>query len=231
MTQQKPPPTHQTAKQDSQPTTDWRMVIPTWILAVSTIGLSVYTAMLWKATGQLVQESRGSLLSTQRAFVFIKAFEVHKIDDPKKLVIIPQWENSGGTPTKNMLNHVNWKLFDKDIPDDFGFPDFSGEEGTPTLIGPHATQYASPLEIDAQHIAAVTENKGRIFIWGWADYDDVFIGTTRHRTEFCNEVIITSVADNGITIRFRLHKKHNGADGECLKTPSQYAYPVKHDNL
>lgn len=213
----------QATRQDGQSSPDWWMVIPTWLLAFFTLGLFIYTARLWRATGQLVQESRNSLESTQRAFVFIKTFEVRNIPDPKKLIILPQWENSGDTPTKNMLNHVNWAYFEHDLPDDFDFPDFSGEERTPTLIGPHATQYTSPLEIDAQHIDSVIAGKQRIYIWGWAEYDDVFSATSRHRTEFCNEVLVSRVSDQELSIRFRLYRKHNGADGECLKKTTTYA--------
>jgi hypothetical protein len=217
-----PPTQAQYAHQDGQSTTDWWMVIPTWLLSFFTLGLFIYTARLWKATGELVQESRSSLQSTQRAFVFIKILEVLNLPDTKKLIIIPQWENSGDTPTKNMLNHVNWALFEKDLPTDFDFPDLAGEERTPALIGPHAIQYASPLEIDAQHIDAAIAGTGHLYIWGWAEYDDVFPGTSRHRTEFCNEVLISRVSGKEFSIRFRLHRKHNGADGECIKKATPY---------
>jgi hypothetical protein len=43
----------------------------------------------------------------------------------------------------------------------------------------------------------------RLFVWGWIDYDDVFEGTPRRRTEFCFDVEADERPDGGDTcIRF-----------------------------
>lgn len=210
---------HEAYEQNEKPALDRWVTGATVFLAAVTAALAFFTYFLWGATRRLVEDSRNALVSTQRAFVYIKNFEVHPFENPNRLSIIPTWENSGETPTKNMFSHVNWQWFLAAIPDDFNFPDLAGEETNRLLIGPKQTITASPLEIKSEWIDRVIDGNGRIYIWGWTDYDDVFKDTARHRTEFCNEVIIIRTKEHEIAARFKLHKTHNGADDECLKKP------------
>ncbi|GEM_PF-3468615 len=193
-----------------EPPTDWSLVLPTWLLAI-------FTFTLWQATRQMVKETMKSSQNVQRAFVFIKNIDVMVIPHQIKTIIIPVWENSGDTPTKKMRNYVNWQYFPTDIPQHFDFPDHFGEESTAMIIGPHATIPASPLEIENIYIDNILAGQGHLYIWGWAEYNDVFDKTIRHRTEFCNEVLISKMADNKVNFRFRLYRLHNGADGDCFK--------------
>jgi hypothetical protein len=57
-------------------------------------------------------------------------------------------------------------------------------------------------------------------LWGWAEYNDIFEGTPRHRTEFCADVLVSpdqKAADFGITLA--VCPKYNGADDEAMKKP------------
>ncbi len=43
----------------------------------------------------------------------------------------------------------------------------------------------------------------RLFLYGWAEYDDMVGGKLRHRTEFCNEVNVADMSkreDGQVTI-------------------------------
>jgi hypothetical protein len=57
----------------------------------------------------------------------------------------------------------------------------------------------------------------RLFVWGWAEYRDVFDGIPLHRTEFCNEVIVTEMGREEATgkvtfaVRFSIYGPHNSA--------------------
>ena len=58
----------------------------------------------------------------------------------------------------------------------------------------------------------------RWYVWGWAEYDDVFSGTSRHRTEFCFEVKATrDPHTNEIYVAFPMHKRFNAADWNTLR--------------
>ncbi len=58
---------------------------------------------------------------------------------------------------------------------------------------------------------------------GWAEYDDVFSGTKRHRTEFCHELIVGgNPAAGKATITLSVYPRFNGMDEECLRAPTPY---------
>ncbi len=135
--------------------------------------------------------------------------------------------NRGGTPTRRMLNHVNWGLCRPDISKDFNFPDYrsdgtvdDGKENVRLFLGPKEEKFAEKLKIPVTDIERARNGEGKIYVWGWTEYDDVFPFTRRHRTEFCNEVEITCISvgnDRQVTagISFRLHREHNCIDDEC----------------
>jgi hypothetical protein len=64
----------------------------------------------------------------------------------------------------------------------------------------------------------------RLFIWGWVEYDDIFEGSRRHRTEYCNELLTDGfeVPIERREITSRVYGRHNGYDDHCyrsLQTP------------
>jgi hypothetical protein len=169
---------------------------------------------------------------TKRAYVVLDQFHVQVLDNIVR--IQPQWRNTGATPTKDMTNHVNWKVFPQEPPENYSFPDLShegketkrGEGNISTYIGPNgATALADPLVIPTQYLDMLRQKKGRIFIWGWTEYRDVFPGTPVHRTEFCNEIVMEFSKDVGTTsapkvqagLSFSLYRRHNCMDEDCEK--------------
>ena len=128
-------------------------VVNTFLIAAFTVALVVATILLWishdklwtaskdaaNAAKQSADVAKNTLL-TQRPFVFLSGFSwVGLTDDDGTKAnvwrIIPDWENSGNLPTKNLLTRVNWQPFDeKGMPSDFDFPDKAATVSTP-LIG------------------------------------------------------------------------------------------------
>jgi hypothetical protein len=210
----------------------------TVVLAISTIGLWLATNRLWKAgerqldmiaqsitaaktsaeaaTDQ-VGLSRLALISVERAFVFLREIEIYPATDKSMISFLPRWENSGQTPARNLQNMANWYYFVPDMPDNFDFSDQCDKVPSWITIGPKATIFMSFLEIDRERIDGVIDGKGKLYIWGWAEYDDVFPESRPHRTEFCLQVIMKGVPgeDCGVSIRFQLHRNHNATDDEC----------------
>jgi hypothetical protein len=173
--------------------------------------------------GRSVNAIEQALIASQRAFVFLRRFEVEVLRYPDRAIIVPVWENSGATPTKNMRSHVNWSLRKDSLGEEFHFPDFAGGESIGVLIGPRSTVNATALEISAEDLDEVIERRGHLYVWGWAEYNDVYLNTPRHRTEFCNEVIISRDVDRRVAVNFAVYKKHNSADDGAIKTPRQMA--------
>jgi hypothetical protein len=151
-----------------------------------------------KAAKDSADIAREALETTQRAFIFITTFEVSVL--PNTVRVQPKWQNSGTTPTIEMRSRVSWKWFPGEPPADYDYPNLDGTGNVDTapetqtaFVGPQTSSYASSLNIPVFWIDRVRKGDGRIFIWGWGEYNDVFKGTVRHRTEFCNELVVEAL--------------------------------------
>ena len=186
-----------------------------------------------------VELSRRALINVQRAMIVatkthamvgIKGSTGEVIDWTFYVV----WENAGNTPTKHSFMHTSWRFFEaEESPENFDFADagFGPVKRVPFIIGPKASTWSAECEIPIDKILAVRENKGRLLIWAWVEYDDVFDGTSRHRTEHCFEIKVPGVptvhTNNGeplIPFRYQGYEKYNGMDEECMR-PLQTGSP------
>lgn len=161
--------------------------------------------------------------ATQRAFVYVTKFNYNLFGDT--LHINPVWENSGTTPTRKMINSVSNIVIDnnKSI-DNYSFQDLD-ETGKPLkdksgciplYIGPKGALWGGTVKIPLKTIKMASNGQCRIFVYGWAEYNDIFAGTDRHRTEFYRELVIpmfNKIPD--IKIMDVLVKQHNCSDDEC----------------
>ena len=71
-----------------------------------------------------------------------------------------------------------------------------------------------------ENIKSLQDGSKHMFVWGWAEYDDVFEGTRRHRTEFCNEIVAVGDLNDYLktSFNFPIYSRHNGADADCMKS-------------
>jgi hypothetical protein len=158
-----------------------------------------HTEILAGAAKQSAEVARQTLEATQRPFVFVNSFELQPFAN--LIQISPKYENSGSTPTQNMHAWISWKTFPGEPPVDFNYPDIDANgnidtapKTQPAFIGPKATSYGGVIFIPVSEIAKIKDKTARIFIWGWIEYDDISPATPRHRTQFCNELAIVTVA-------------------------------------
>jgi hypothetical protein len=216
------------------------------IIAFFTVILAIYTARLFYATRGLwiaakdqvidtkdsvaaakksANVAEESLTSLERAFVFPENFSLTgPLGSPGFYCIATVWKNAGRSWTKRCINHINWRAFESPLLEDFNFPDF-GDPQTRVhlLIGPGATVNGQRIDIPHSVFAETMEGRRHLYIWGWCEYDDIFLSTPRHRTEFCvklEKIIALDEAEGGrqkAAVQFSYHNKHNGADDDCLK--------------
>ena len=165
-------------------------------------------------------KSANALMAAERAYVFVKAFAPVELRTPDALVAgwqcIVVWENSGNTPTKDLTTWISWDVFDKPIDDNFTFPDNKREASESSgigFIGPRAQMNVNTFTVSVQDAVELMMERKFLYIWGWVEYNDIFPGTPRHKTEFCNRVIGSPVANNPnpAFIEFRYHRAHNKA--------------------
>ncbi len=198
------------------------------IIGLGTIALAIATAFLaWEAHQQTILTNE-ALTSVQRAFVVFKDITYGKLPDylaadPTGIRFIVAWENTGTTPTKFLVTHVSWSVFTPDIPINYDFPDLGRRANSRALIGPKSSMNMAAVDIPIADFRAVQAGAYRLYMWGWADYNDIFQGTQRHRTEFCAEILVTgSLSDTIPGLTFVAFTKYNGADGETMKKPNPY---------
>src|ERR1700722_16484558 len=149
-----------------------------------------------KAPLDTVTISREALIEVQRAFVFVKKFQLGVVNDIQR--ISPMLENSGSTPANQLNWWVSFKTTGPEgLPTNFKYPDLDtqGSElagkgnGITTYLGPHQTLYATTVSIPITVMKAVRDGHARVFVWGWLEYVDTFQKTSFHRAEFCQKVI------------------------------------------
>ena len=191
------------------------------ITALATLAISAFTLQLKgatvgliNATENLAKDAEKNSIITQRAFVFVKEFSITPIIPNGRVTyyqVVPMWENSGTTPSKNLFLNVHWEYREDDLPDNFDYP--YPDRAQTSFLGPKAMAGSAPIRIPADDVDRVRVGMLKIFIWGRADYFDVFEGTRPHFTEFCMQLkAAPETTPQGILIAFPHFGPHNRSD-------------------
>lgn len=200
----------------------YRLKITDTLLAVFTFLLFLATGALFLATRALVKGAELSSKIELRAYVFVEGVnQIQARSSDASLVdnlrIGIALKNGGKTPTKKLRVSINWDSFDEPLEDDFNFPDRIGIEPMSGPIGPGAVSHTPHVDIPLPLMELVARGHKFVYIWGWADYDDVVGGAGRHRSEFCFEFL-----NDGRLTSFHEFRLFNGYDEECHRAPSAY---------
>ena len=133
-----PPKGHQENRCHCRPDqTPWgRYALEVAAVLVGGLVAYIYLGQL----GEMIQSNkinREALEAVQRAFVFLSLQSKDVAPDilgaDKSILEFPVvLENSGATPTKNLRYHVNRRLIQQPLPQDFDFPDEWTEGGRPS---------------------------------------------------------------------------------------------------
>lgn len=132
------------------------------------------------------------------------------------------WKNTGGTPAFNLTQGVRWMAVPGELAADFDFPDDSSRPLQVATIAPK--QQLSSISNERIPWAAAHQagNDGhRIYVWGWAEYSDIFPGTPRRRTECAYELRVEPTA-KGFAFHFEPLDRHNGMDFNCFRQPKPW---------
>jgi hypothetical protein len=189
--------------------TDFLMVVFSGLLAFFTYQLNRSTGMLWK-------EGRVALQTTERAFIYLDGFDSelttaadsssvdveflpdrYKAESDRGLYItrfavLPRWKNSGSTPTRKMKINVGWQGPPTDskgvpIPPEYTYR----SDPAAFFVAPNAVERSEIFTIPSAHALVdwglnPVGMAPEIFIWGRADYEDVF--GKEHFIEWCYRV-------------------------------------------
>lgn len=169
-----------------------------------------------KAANLSAATEKSALEDVQRAFV---SQTYTQTQENNTWIVQVRWDNSGDTPTKDMIMHVSFSgLRSAPLPRDFRFPDIweSGEPRTPTSETIPAKGQGQAIYIGIP--LSLIKAPSYFYVWGWAHYRDVFAQTTEHVTEFCDEFDTTAVESNKVflhTLGMDTCARHNCSDGQC----------------
>ncbi|HYC41758.1 MAG TPA: hypothetical protein VEB70_02085 [Noviherbaspirillum sp.] len=169
-----------------------------------------------------VRVAEDALISGQRAFMFIREIKTYLHHDPDTgrfhWTIHPIWANSGNTPTRGLSINTTYRLLDEPLPAGYAFPD-AHEDLIPTIAGPRSMVEAVSGTLSSEDLAAVKEGKKFFYIRGWAEYHDIFEGTKKRVTRFCNQLIEVDGdpaapinEHNPLQMMFGFHTENNYAD-------------------
>ena len=198
------------------------LVVLGWVQARrmrEAVGAAKESATVAEKSARVAEEA---LVSGQRAFMFIREIKTYLHQDPETgnyhWTIHPVWANSGNTPTRGLSINTTYRLLDKPLPASYDFPE-SRENLIPTIAGPRSMVEATPGTLSSEDLEAVREGKKFFYIWGWAEYHDIFEGTKKRVTRFCNQLIQVDgdplapfSEHNPIQMMFGFHAENNYAD-------------------
>jgi hypothetical protein len=202
------------------------MVILTGVVALTgVLGVIIFNGQL-TAMQQATQDSREAFITSNRAFVFLSKFDLIPVvaADHTSVVaweINPVFENTGGTPTVNLMIKINSQLVATDPPTDEFPPDYEDEPiNIGTVIRPRATATVRGPTIPVEHIDMIAAKSQKFFIWGWAEYKDIFKGTSCHRIRFLNTMVPSGnyrarPGSEGMPLRLILVGRFNEPDDNC----------------
>jgi len=200
-------------------TWDWFFDSPVSMFTGLLVAVGAMQAFfLWGALGESRHSSQiasAALIATNRPYVHVKGFIPTPAMVEGNIVgwnVVAIWENTGNTPAINARTSANWVVFNGEMPENFDFPDRHGP-GAVTLIGPHSFIYSGVMTLNIEHILAVAASTQHIYIYGWFEYDDTFPESRRHRTEFCNHLVMRGDPRimQPMPLEFTVYERHNGA--------------------
>jgi hypothetical protein len=164
--------------------------------ALAAISIAVFTIVLASVSRRQAEIAKEALTSIERAFVSIDGITpelISAVDGKVDIAMLPQryqsdpeiyitrfaaqprWRNNGNTPTKNMRIQVNQRGPVGTIPPNYTYQNSS----QPFFLAPKAIEPSAVVEMPTANALVdyglnPIGDPPMIFIWGRADYDDIF---------------------------------------------------------
>jgi hypothetical protein len=226
--QGKPPKGNWEAKPKSKP--HWVEVATLIILAVvGFFQICIYfkQASIMQSQADIATAANKQSAAINAAFVYAKTINFAgpntKITAGNDWVTGIQWENSGNTPTRDLLVAITYTGFPQPqkLPI---FPNFKDIEKSEAFLGPKATTYLS-LPIAWVVLSEVQAHQLYVYIFGRATYRDPISPENERVTRVCWELsYVPTEASQQFTGATYLPRcaVHNCADEECAREDREH---------
>lgn len=195
---------------------EW-IAILTGALVIFTLTLGIFTAFLWTATKEAVEDARESGERELRAYMSVRDMEVRPvlIGNQRAIDYQIEIENCGKTPAYRCCAHISWAVFDAE-PRNFGFYDVYTEDIGISVFDVGPGQNTKLTErLPSERFREIALQNKYCLMWGWVEYNDVFPKSPRRRTEFAYRIRVENRTDNFATWGSH-YRRYNNSDQDCL---------------
>jgi hypothetical protein len=201
----------------------WTAVLA--IVAAVTTGVGI---VQWRALLQADATTREAFTAVQRPFIVATSLTAVQ-ELPGYWSFQTILENTGSTPTKNMVvtSAVSFSVpILPDSPADPGELKKQSDQAYPTVtdyfIGPHGKVAVDAISLITKTLEEMAEKRADFFVHGIARYNDQFAETVERSTKFCF-VVRPYKGQNGLTLQNRGPCHHwNCGDEDCLRDKRRY---------
>jgi hypothetical protein len=203
------------------------------LIVFATFIVALFTFTLWRSTDKLWKAGNEALEVTERAFIFIDGFNTElttaidaKINSGKlperyksrpelfitRFAVQPKWKNGGNTPTVGMTIRINWRGPEGPVPPDYIYRNAPEQ----FFVAPRAIEPSEIIDMSAMPRVLVDHGlnplgaEPMIFIWGRADYEDVF--GRMHFIEWCYRLRMECYDGKCLRAHFIQWGKYNRTD-------------------
>jgi hypothetical protein len=160
--------------------------------------------------------ARQALVDVQRAYMFVKSFQVDHIQEQGRVAkwrIVTQWENYGQTPAVDVRMASVPPKIPSEQTQEFEFPTaaaFSDAADAPTApIAPQGGIDSNPIYITVAEAEDLRKGNLTMVIGSRVQYRDIFTDTQRH-TEICARIVIDpEMVGKPHPFRFPAYPKYN----------------------
>jgi hypothetical protein len=189
------------------------------ITAIATVFIAAFTIALTRASNRQAALTKEALVTVSRAFVFLENFEpTLSTLNPGSMgatvsdfMFVPRWKNSGDTPTKNLVLRVTYRAISGDLPDSFDY--FYQDPPLQLLIGPKSNEWSEPITVPRAEANQALAGSVSLYVWGRADYNDVFAGGAPRFSTFCSRIQFIRRAGQ-IETNFIAYGPYNRSDAD-----------------
>ena len=200
----------------------WRDALLWDPMATFTVALVLATVAVWLATRRLWLDGERQARVASRAYVGTEKMIVYKLPKSKTAPVEAyrfevKWQNAGATPARRVCAITGYFAHDAPIPEDFPY-DQSSEIYQFTVVPPMQSR-RSYVDVPIDKLTSF-ERDLEFWVYSAIDYDDVFAGTARHRSEICFKVtFLGPIGDRNTRLDVQTVGDFNGSDEQCLFRP------------
>jgi hypothetical protein len=189
-------------------------------LAIAFLVQAFYLGLGLRAIRQSQQVAERNIMTTQRAFVYIRELTWRNAGGGANVNISPIWANAGTTPTRRLRVSTNWTASHSELRPDFDVNYVRPPDNL--FLGPGAKAEFGTISVPMRDVQAAIEERLHLYVWGRATYEDMFEGSPPHHFQFCHRLAVTGETPGKIEIRFTLFGLSNGSDQDS-RAPAEAA--------